>query len=214
MHKRHSLLLTIACLFILMLLSSTLVSAQEGATLIVEQSTAAPGETAQITVAMENGANVGAFDMALRYDPAVIRFVEGKTGEVAGDALLELNESEPGLLLIALADVNGLSGDGVVFAVSFDVAGQPGDQTSILVDRAEAYHYELLTDIPLQTIDGGLTVAPAQPDPDQGFDFGQQLDATLDIFPFLSICGCTLCAGVIILILALVLILIRRRRQE
>jgi hypothetical protein len=126
--------------------------------LTVENATGRPDATATVNLSVSNASEIGAMDLALRYDPAVMRFAGFQAGASAENALLEANESEPGLLLLALADSNGLSGDGTLAVLTFDVTGADGDRTAIAVEVVRAYHYELLTDIPMSATPGELSI--------------------------------------------------------
>ena len=154
---RNYALLTLCCLLALATIPMD-VSAQDGATLTVEKATGRPDATATVNLLVSNASEIGAMDLALRYDPAMVRFAGFQAGTSAEDALIEANEAEPGLLLLALADSNGLSGDGTLAVLTFDVTGVDGDRTEIAVEAARAYHYELLTDVPMSSTPGELSI--------------------------------------------------------
>ena len=135
-----------------------LARAQDGATLAVEEAIGRPDSTAEVNVLVTNARDVGGLDLALRYDPGVARFAEARVGDIAENALMEANEIEPGLLLVALADSDGLSGDASVVIIKFDVVGSEGDATTVAVEGARAYHHDTLIDIPVTTAEGELTV--------------------------------------------------------
>jgi hypothetical protein len=161
---RNYRLLTLCCLLALSIVPMD-VHAQDGAALTVEHATGRPDTTATVNLLVSNASEIGAMDLALRYDPAVVRFAGFQTGTSAEDALLEANEVEPGLLLLALADSNGLSGDGTLAVLTFDVTGADGDRTAIAVEAVRAYHYELLTDIPMSTTPGELLITGKESPP-------------------------------------------------
>lgn len=154
---RNYTLLTICCLLALSIIPMD-VCAQDGATLTIEDATGRPDATATVNLLVSNASEIGAMDLALRYDPAVVRFAGFQAGTSAEDALVEANEAEPGLLLLALADSNGLSGDGTLAVLTFSVTGADGDRTAIAVEAVRAYHHEMLTDIPMSTTPGELSI--------------------------------------------------------
>lgn len=155
---RNRTVLTIT-LLVMLLGCPVLAFAQDDVTtLTVEDATGKPDATTEVNVSVSNGGGIGALDLALRYDPTVARFANAEAGPSADNALLETNEIEPGLLLAALADSDGLSGDGPLLVVTFNIAGSEGDQTTIAIEAARAYHYEMLTDIPLNTTPGQLSI--------------------------------------------------------
>ena len=152
-------IISVILLLVALLAWPMLARAQDGATLAIEKAIGRPNSTAELNVSMTNADDVGGLDLALRYDPGVARFSEARVGATAENALMEANEIEPGLLLVALADSDGLSGDGSVVIIKFDVVGSEGDATTVAVEGARAYHHDTLIDIPVTTIAGELTVA-------------------------------------------------------
>lgn len=135
--------------------------AAEEVKLTVNAATAPVGGTARVEVTMNGAAEVGALDLALRFDPAVARFIAVEPGPVARNALLEVNEIEPGRLLIALAASEGLEAEGVLLRIDLEIAGVEGDRTAVSVEAANAYHHEQLIDLPLVTASGEITAVAA-----------------------------------------------------
>ncbi len=111
-------------LLIAVLGGPALVQAQDGVTLTVEKATGNPDSTAEVVVSMMNAEQVGAVDLALRYYDGAAQFVQARVGSSAENALVEANEVEDGRLLVVLADSDGLSGDGPVVVIEFDVRVQ------------------------------------------------------------------------------------------
>ncbi len=126
--------------------------------LTVGTTRASAGESTQVDITVGGAAKVGAFDLALRFDPAVARFAAFEPGPAANGALVMVNEIAPGRLLIALAVSEGLKNEGVLMRVAFEIAGEVGDQTAVRVSAANAYHHETFIDLPLATVDGEINV--------------------------------------------------------
>jgi hypothetical protein len=141
---------------------SSLLQAAEPAVLTVVNVKAPVGKIAQVDVTVTDGATVGALDLALSFDPAVIRYHAIEPGPVARSALLEANEIAPGRLLVALAASDGLADEGSLLRITFQVVGSEGDQSPIIVEAANAYHHEELIDLPLTTIDGEMSIVAAR----------------------------------------------------
>ena len=135
--------------------------ADDPARLEVASTTAPVGGTAQVKVTVGGAREVGAMDLDLRYDPEVLRFVAIERGPAAQQALADSNAIQPGRLLIALAASDGLADAGLLLTASFDVLGAEGARSPVAVEAANAYHFEELIDLPLQTTGGEVVVGAA-----------------------------------------------------
>lgn len=160
MHKLSAIRLLILALLIGVMLP---LYASESVTLGASASNAPSGSTTAVDVTVEGGSDVGAIDMALRFDPTVIRYRTIETGPAARSSLMEANEIEPGRVLVALVSSEGLVSDGLLVQLGFEVVGNKGDKSAISIESANAYHFEKLIDLPLKPIDGELVVTAELP---------------------------------------------------
>jgi hypothetical protein len=95
-----------------------------------------------------------------------------------------------------MADVNGLSGDGPVLNVTFDVVGGEGDSSILAIESMQAYHFDTLLYIPVATTPGEVTVGEGTQGwpPDGG--------------------GWILPVGVVVTAISVTVLLMRRRRHR
>ncbi|MDP3767394.1 MAG: cohesin domain-containing protein, partial [Dehalococcoidia bacterium] len=102
-----------------------------GARLKVSSLTAAPGQTISVAISAEGAEQAIAFDLALRFDPAVLRPVGVEVGTRAATFVLTPNLAEPGVARIALFDSRPLAAAGDIAVISFEVVGRPGDESAL-----------------------------------------------------------------------------------
>lgn len=117
------------------------------------------GAKATIPVTVSGASNLGAMDLTITYDPAILKFSKAELGDLSTNGLVEGNEAQPGVAKISFADTKGISGDGTLLKVTFDVVGSKGASTTLNAG-AKAYGLDL-KDIPA-TIQGG-TITVSQP---------------------------------------------------
>jgi hypothetical protein len=127
----------------------------------VESVEAAEKSLAEVSVFASDAGAIGALDLLIEYHPDVVSLEGAREGEVAGNALFDFNEIEPGSVRLGVVASNGLSGDGSVATLSFAVIGAQGESTAISIADVAAWHFEDLIDLPVETNDGGLSVTGA-----------------------------------------------------
>jgi len=137
------------------ILISTVTAA--GVTVTVSSATVGEGKPALLPVAVSGASNLGAMDLVLTYDPAVLKFSKAELGDLSTNGLVEGNEVQPGTTKISFADTKGISGDGTILKVTFDVKGAKGTSTGLGVG-AQAYGLDL-KDIPTAAQGGTVTVS-------------------------------------------------------
>jgi hypothetical protein len=115
------------------------------------------GAKATIPVMVAGASNLGAMDLTIAYDPSVLKFSNAELGGISTNGIVEGNEAQPGMAKISFADTKGISGDGTLLQVTFDVVGAEGASTTLNGD-AKAYGLDL-NDIPATTQSGTLTVS-------------------------------------------------------
>lgn len=65
------------------------------------------------------GQGITAFQCSLSYDPAIIEAISVNTAGLTSGKSLTVNLGTPGVIHVAFADVSALSGDGVLFSITF-----------------------------------------------------------------------------------------------
>ena len=65
-------------------------------TLSIQSQNVAPGGTATVPIAVAGATSIGAMDLTVTYDPAVLAFVEAKTGALSTNGMVQANGTTPG----------------------------------------------------------------------------------------------------------------------
>ena len=115
------------------------------------------GAKATIPVTVSGASNLGAMDLTISYDPAILKFSKADLGELSTNGIVEGNEIQPGVAKISFVDTKGISGDGTLLRITFDVVGTNGASATL---NAGAKVYGLdLKDVPTTTNGGTITVS-------------------------------------------------------
>jgi Cohesin domain len=150
----------------------------------------APAQEVEVPIALKGAADLGALELALRYDPAVLEFKAVEAGPLLkGVPVLESKAAEPGRLVLVLASLNSAEGDGGVIKVHFLVRGQVGQKSPLTVEDARAWEGKTNLEMLVTPEPGEFTVVSAP-------------------LPWLWI---LLAAGGVLLLLVLVIVASRRR---
>jgi len=93
---------------------------------------------------------VGALQFDVTFDPAVLSISDVTSGALLGNALVEFGGEPAGTVAVAIASLDGISGNGDLVVLTFDVVGDGGDSTALEVSDARAWegenHLEVLVD--------------------------------------------------------------------
>ena len=125
-------------------------------TVSVADSSGANGDRVKVPINVVGASNLAAMDISLTYDSSVLKGIEADSGALATNSLVESNEIEAGKMLISFVDTSGISGDGTILEVTFEVVGDSGASTQIAIE-AVGYDVDLL-DVPLETASGTFRV--------------------------------------------------------
>lgn len=79
-----------------------------------------------VPIIVEDSKNIGSIDIVLTYDPSVLEITDTLTGELAQDAMMEYNADNPGRVNIGIIDTDGISGDGTLVIIGFNVVDKTG----------------------------------------------------------------------------------------
>jgi hypothetical protein len=110
-----------------------------------------------IPVNLKGADGIGSLHLELVFDPAVIKAVGLKTGDLAEYALVEHNLQVPGRVIIGLADHSGISGDGVLVEISFEVMSKNG-KSQLILENVEAYDTEYFMNVIAEISNGNFSV--------------------------------------------------------
>ena len=127
----------------------------------VQNTNAGSGSTVVIPVKVGGATNLGAMDLVLTYDPAVITFTSADLGEISTNGMVESNGGTPGTVKIGFVDTAGVNGDGTVVKVTFNVVGKNGATSPMNVQVTGAWKTDAV-DIQTTTSGGTFTVGGAK----------------------------------------------------
>ena len=89
-------------------------------TTIIFGSEESPLSTVTIPITIKKADNIGSMNLALTYNSAILQATDVIPGALTQDAIIETNLDADGIR-IGLIDTNGISGDGTLFYVKFNV---------------------------------------------------------------------------------------------
>ncbi|AKB85277.1 hypothetical protein MCMEM_1224 [Methanococcoides methylutens MM1] len=141
----------------------------------MSDTTAAVGGIVEVPIDLEGAEDVGSLDISLMYDPAVLQAVGVEPGELGDNAYIESNTGNEGVVIIALADSSGITGDGSVAVVSFRVLGDVGSSSFMTLVDVSVHNTDLV-EVISPTIDGTLSVTE---DASESAGYGSMLLMTM-----------------------------------
>lgn len=104
----------------------------DGVVLSIESSQSSPGNTVQLPIKIINAENIGNMDISLTYDPEVLTANDLTKGAITSDSLF-VHNIQPGIVNISLVDDAGITGDGSIAHITFNVIGEKGDACSLIL---------------------------------------------------------------------------------
>ncbi len=146
-------------LFTVLLLASMV----RASTIEAKDTTAAEGSKATVSLYVSGVTKLGAMDLKVQYDPQVLQFKGASLGDASSNGLIESKDSGNGVAMISFADTKGISADGELVVLSFDVTGKAGSSTKISLD-ARAYGTDL-KDMPIDVKAGNVQVVAGKVPP-------------------------------------------------
>jgi len=146
---------TIVGILIILVLAAH-VSAAE-ITIKIDDMSVEQGSKSMIPVSVAGASKLGAADIKMEYDSTVLKFVDVELGEISTNGIIESNEVDSGIVLLSFADTKGISSDGTLIELNFEVTGAVGSSTKIEIE-GRAYGIDL-KDMPVKTDGGIVTVS-------------------------------------------------------
>jgi len=129
----------------------------QGLVVSFSDSSGSKGDTVKIPIQLDGASNVGAMDILLKYDKAILRARAIEAGELGKNALLESNISDNGEVRIVLADAQGINGKGSIAVITYEVIGEVGSTSKLNLERTLVSNLELV-DVIVTTKDGTFSV--------------------------------------------------------
>jgi len=137
--KKMLVLVGLLCLLCLVSLASAAYL-----TVSVSDTTGAKTSTVDVPIILEGASDVGSMDIVLTYDSNVLRAVAVEAGKLGKNAFVEANTAREGAVIIALADSSGITGDGAVATISFEVIGDTGSTSYLTLESVSVSNTELV----------------------------------------------------------------------
>ena len=78
-------------------------------------------KTIDIPVDIVGATNIGSLHFEITYDPAMLLAIEVENGTLADDAMFEYSVEYPGRVIVGIIDSEGISGDGPVTVIAFQI---------------------------------------------------------------------------------------------
>jgi hypothetical protein len=104
----------------------------EGTVLSMENGQGSAGQTVQLPIRILNAENIGNMDISLSFDSSVLSASSLTTGAITSDSLF-VHNIDDGIINISLVDDAGISGNGSIAVITFDVIGLEGDASSLVL---------------------------------------------------------------------------------
>jgi hypothetical protein len=131
-----------------------------GTTLIFESARAPHGSSVQIPITIKNAEEIGNMDLVLIYDPSVLTATDVIKGSLTQGSMFQSNIVD-GTIRIAFVDTDGISGNGSVAYITFDVVRELSTPLMIGSVRANDIDGE---EVSITTINGVLTMGEIKGD--------------------------------------------------
>jgi len=118
-----------------------------------------------VPIEIEDAQDVGGIAVQLSYDPAVLRATEVKTTSFTRGTDAAYNVDSPGVVVALVQKSAGLSGDGALVSIRFDVLNS-GASTDLTLEVLQAKEANTGADLTAQAFSGsysgptGVFVAP------------------------------------------------------
>jgi len=142
---------------ILIILVFTVQVSVAGVSIKIDDMSVEQGSKSMIPISVAGASKLGAMDIKMEYDSTVLKFADAELGEISTNGIIESNEVDSGTVLLSFADTKGISGDGTLVELNFEVIGAAGSSTKIELE-GRAYGIDL-KDISAETNGGTITVS-------------------------------------------------------
>ncbi len=122
------------------------------------------GDTVDVPITAVAAPGLSAIHLELTYDPAVVTPDTVNRGTLAGsNALVDFNGADPGRLLIGIATLDPIKGDGPLAIARFKVTGKSGTTTALTPDNCKAWESGTHAEVLVTTEPGKVTIPSGVP---------------------------------------------------
>jgi len=127
----------------------------ESITISIDSTSAGSGSKVVIPVIVSGASNLGAMDLMVTYDPSILKFSGAEVGSLSTNGMIESNGDSPGVIKIGFVDSRGVTGDGTLMTLTFNVVGKKG-ATSKITPQVTGVKNANLVDIQTTITRGGV----------------------------------------------------------
>ena len=129
--------------------------------LVVEipDSSGAVGKTATISISIKEANNLGSMDLIIAYDPEILKVVKVEKGSMV-KGLFSSNTKKAGIVAIGIVDSKGISGEGEIAKISFEVL--KAGESPIEIANVKAYDVESHVDVKVTAENGVFKAEKAE----------------------------------------------------
>ncbi len=114
--------------------------------------------TIAVPINTQGADDVGALHIELAYDPAILQVADVAEGILGENAMMETNLDTPGWVVISMIDSNGMSGDGSLAVVNFEVLATDGATCPLNLENLKAWDSTDVFRIPAGSYQGSYAV--------------------------------------------------------
>lgn len=118
----------------------------------------ATGSNVEIPINLKSNVGIGSIDVVVSFDPTILKFDSVDKGSLSGNSMIDYNTKTSGSVAIAMADSQGLKGEGSAAVLKFTVLGKQGDTSIVKIESSSANEAATLVDVRLDTRAGNFSV--------------------------------------------------------
>ncbi|MBS3802629.1 MAG: hypothetical protein KGY65_07760, partial [Candidatus Thermoplasmatota archaeon] len=104
----------------------------DGTVLSVDTTQSTPDSEVQLPIKISDADNIGNMDITLTYDDSILSASTLTTGAITSNSLF-MDNIGSGIINISLVDADGISGNGSIAIITFDVIGDEGDISPLIL---------------------------------------------------------------------------------
>lgn len=132
-------------------------AAAGGFVVSIDDQSVTTGSKGDIPVLIANPEELGEMSLEISFNPYVLRFSSLILGDISKNGIIEATEEKPGTIVVHFTDDKGVSRDGVLFKLTFDVTGLQGSSSPVTVTSRGVYNLDL-KEVPVEVHPGMITV--------------------------------------------------------
>ncbi len=164
MKQRNRLIIVFSTLLCVSVMAS--IASAEQVEVHIEDASGTYDTVVDVSIVLANAEDVGSLDLVFTYDPTILQAESVSKGEL-NKGMISSNIDTSGFVSIAIADQNGIDGDGELAVVSFTILEKTGS-SPLRIEDLIVYDTDSL-EINAIAQDGTFTVTESTSDDTPGF---------------------------------------------